>query len=292
MKDKNKKGLMLNVIVILLVLAGFSLLLYPFVKFWTANRKTTYAIEEYDKTYEKMNKEKIEKEWEKAKIYNKNLKTGTIADPFTVNPTTVLDDYYKVLDIGENGMMGYIRIPKINLRLPIYHGTSESVLDKGIGHLKGTHLPVGGASTHSVLSGHAGLRSAVLFTNLTELKEGDEFYINILDKTLAYRIDKISVVLPDDMSGIKPIPGRDLVTLVTCTPYGINSHRLLVRGTRVKYTPEGLKKKIADTKVEINWMTKVLIGAAICFALIILYLLYRFIKKIKKKRVKDNSEKN
>lgn len=147
-------------------------------------------------------------------------------------------NYLECLNINGDGVMGYIEIPRIDVRLPIYHGSSEEVLQQGVGHIESTALPIGGDYTHAVLTGHRGLPSAKLFTDLDRLEIGDQFYIHVLDEVLAYEIDEINTVLPDQLQELQPIEGRDLVTLVTCTPYGVNTHRMLVRGTRVPYIPE------------------------------------------------------
>jgi len=276
-----KKSKVINIIIAVFLLAGITVLLYPFLGFWLSERSESYAIQEYDERYAKMQEEEREAEWARAVSYNEQLQAGSIADPFTSSPSETGDDYRSVLDIGDSGMMAYLRIPKINLRLPVYHGTTEEILELGIGHLEGTHLPIGGAGTHAVLTGHTGLQSSVFFTNLTDLEENDEFYIYVLDRVLAYRVDRISVVLPTEIDLLEGVEGEDYVTLVTCTPYGVNSHRLLVRGVRVDYTPDELEEIIADTDSAIGWMTVVLITSLAGFALIITII---FIKYRRNKR--------
>lgn len=223
---------------------GVGVISYPFLGFYMANRDQTYAISKYDETYSKMKEEEKTALLDSAYEYNKELKTTVITDPFTKSTDTLGSEYNQMLNIGGTGMMGYIQIPKIRVNLPIYHGTSVKALEKGVGHMEKTHLPVGGEGTHAVLTGHTGLESSVLFTNLSKIKIKDRFYITVLGKTIAYQVDKIKVVTPSETEDLVVVPGKDYVTLITCTPYGINSHRLLVRGTRVDYNQAELKEGI------------------------------------------------
>lgn len=201
---------------------------------------------------------------EEARAYNREM-LGNIdlIDPFSQEDTKLDARYESLLNVDGSGMMGYIRIPKIHIELPIYHGTSETVLQAGVGHFWGTSLPVGGESTHTVLTGHRGLPTKTLFTNMDKLKEGDIFYIKVLDETLAYEIDQIKTVLPEETKGLSIEPGKDYATLVTCTPYAINTHRLLVRGHRIPY--QEATKKVPDTNIkpELSFTSKVLIMAVI-----------------------------
>jgi sortase A len=189
-------------------------------------------INVYSDTISTMSKSQIEKEWQKAVDYNNSLMGNPVKDPFVPGSGVALpQNYMEVLDI--DGIMGYIEIPKINIEIPIFHGTSEEVLKKGVGHLEGSALPIGGDGTHALLSGHTGLPEAKLFTDLTKLQNGDKFIIKVLDRKIAYKVCRIDVVKPEDISRLSAVKGKDYVTLITCTPYGINSHRLLVRGERV-----------------------------------------------------------
>jgi len=182
-----------------------------------------------------LSKEEKRSMWERAVHYNERLVNSAVEDPFAnIENIDPFDEYYQTLDI-EGGIMGYIHIPTINVLLPIYHGVSEDVLGKGVGHIPATALPVGGEGTHAVLTGHTGLSHAKMFNDLTKLKRGDEFYLEVVDEMLVYQIRDIEVVLPDDVSSLQRQAGEDKVTLVTCTPYGLNSHRLLVTGERVPY---------------------------------------------------------
>ena len=194
-------------------------------------------IQEYEEKLAAEDEGFYEAEWQKAREYNDNLAGDPVRDPFVPGTGYALpDNYLDCLNIG--GVMGYIAIPKIRVRLPIYHGTSEEVLQKGVGHIESTALPIGGDFTHAILTGHRGLPSAKLFTDLDQLKVGDRFYIYVLDEVLAYEVDEIHTVLPDELQNLQTVKGRDLLTLITCTPYAVNTHRLLVRGFRVPYVPE------------------------------------------------------
>jgi sortase A len=181
------------------------------------------------------------------------------------------DNYYDVLAISET--MGYITIPKIDVKLPIYHGTSQDVLEKGVGHLEGSSMPVGGEGTHCVLTGHTGMQNAKLFTDLTELEEGDTFYLHILGRVLAYQVDRITVVEPNELDDLKRVDGEDYCTLVTCTPYGVNSHRLLVRGKRIKYTEKEQAQEDAASKHTLTTQEKMTIIAAAVTTAIMLVLI-------------------
>ena len=225
---KRKKGSTLPII--LIFLAGLSLLLYPTVSNYVNSLHQTQAIASYDQQLQSLDPEKYRQFWEEAEAYNAQLLHRD--DEFHLTDAQ-LEQYRKVLDISGTGIMAYMEIPCIGVRLPIYHGTEENVLQVAVGHLEWTSLPIGGKSTHSVVSGHRGLPSAELLTNIDRMEMGDAFYIHVLDQVLEYRVDDISVVLPEDAAKLRIVPGEDYVTLVTCTPYGINSHRLLIRGTRV-----------------------------------------------------------
>lgn len=232
-----KKKLTGVVLPALLFLAGLAVLLYPsFSDLWNQRRQES-MIGTYVETVTQLTKEDHSALRQAAQEYNAGL-DGTFHDAFIADRIGQDDPYWSLLDPDGSGVMGYIEIPKISVRLPIYHGTGEDALQRGIGHLAGTSLPVGGAGTHCVLSGHRGLPTALLFTDLDRLISGDRFYLHVLDETLAYEVDRIAVVEPTEVSDLLPESGADYVTLVTCTPYGVNTHRLLVRGHRVPYVPE------------------------------------------------------
>ncbi|MEE1227768.1 MAG: class C sortase [Lachnospiraceae bacterium] len=218
-----------TIILVIMLAAGLSLLLYPTVSNWWNQRHQSHAIENYQNAVDDMSDKEIERKWKAAREYNKKLKQ---ADIYGLSKKEE-KEYNSLLNIGGDGVMGFIDIPSIKCHLPIYHGTSDAVLQTAIGHIPGTSLPVGGKSSHCVVSGHRGLPSARLFTDIDKLKEGDVFTLTVLDKTLMYQVDQIRTVLPEDLSNLQITEGEDYVTLVTCTPYGINTHRLLVRGRRI-----------------------------------------------------------
>jgi sortase A len=220
-------------------IAGCALLLYPKISQWLNSLHQSEVIAGYTDSIGGLDDETIEQELRRAKEYNEDLTEAvSMADPFedesAVTGNEDFDDYANILNYTTEGVMGYIEIPKINVLLPIYHGVSSDVLSAGIGHLPETSLPVGGESTHAVLAGHSGMSNARLFTDLSKLSEGDVFYIHVYGQTLTYTVDQIQKVLPTDTSDLTISPGKDYVTLVTCTPIGVNSHRLLVRGTRTE----------------------------------------------------------
>ena len=230
------------VFISLIFLLGLGIMLYPLISNAYIEYKQKSVITNYEETVKEMPKDTINEELERASEYNKLLiGTAIVTDPFDPEAQKKLEessDYFNILNLDEKGLMGYVVIPKIDVNLPIYHGTSEEVLQKGVGHLQNTSLPVGGESTHAVLSGHTGLSSAKLFTDLDKLEEGNIFYIKTLGETFAYEVDQIKIVEPHETSDLLIESDKDYVTLVTCTPYSINTHRLLVRGTRVPYTEE------------------------------------------------------
>lgn len=219
-------------------LIAFSLILYPVVSNYVNQLHSTTIATDYEQEVSHLS-ENLENEMiEQAREYNKSLiGISSFIDPFsdTEGIQTEDDVYNNLLKIDDTKMMGYIDIPKIDIVLPIYHGTSESVLQSGVGHLKNTSLPVGGKSSHAVVSGHRGLANAKIFTDLNKMELGDVFYIKILHHTFAYQVDQILTVLPSETDALQIEKGKDYVTLVTCTPYAVNTHRLLVRGTRIPY---------------------------------------------------------
>lgn len=225
------------ILIILLIITGLGIFFYPYVSNWLIEKNASYIIETYDQAVEASGNQEIEKEWKKAKEYNDSLEGTVLKDPFIEGSGMALQDNYKEL-LNIDGIMGYVEIPAIDVKLSIFHGTSDATLQKGIGHLEGSSLPIGGPGTHAILTGHTGLSKAKFFTDLVELKEGDRFYLRILDKTLVYLVDQIKVVEPENTKDLRSISGKDYVTLLTCTPYGVNSHRLLVRGVRTEYHPE------------------------------------------------------
>lgn len=226
---------------LLIILLGVGILVYPSLSEYLAERNSSRATASYDDTVQQLEQERLAQLLAQAQEYNRQLADASsgkapLADD-NGNPITP-ESYWDLLNIDSTGMMAYITIPRLGQTIPIYHGTEEAVLQVGIGHLQNTSLPVGGEGTHAALSGHRGLPTASLFTDLDQMEIGDEFFIKVLNETLAYEVDQILTVLPTEMGALAIEPGQDYVTLITCTPYGINSHRLLVRGHRVPYTPE------------------------------------------------------
>ena len=235
-----KNGLTLILLLILLIGAG--LIAYPSFANWWNSFHQSRAVASYAETVANMNTEEYERIISKSQAYNRKLSRSGIL--WTLDEDEE-KEYKEQLDIGTSGIMGYIDIPKIDVMLPIYHGIDESILQVAVGHIPGTSLPVGGKGSHCVVSGHRGLPSARLFTDIDKLVEGDSFTMTVLNKTLTYEVDQIRTVLPTDLSDLQIEKGKDYVTLVTCTPYGINTHRLLVRGHRIE-NADGDASVIAD----------------------------------------------
>lgn len=265
------KKITYRILVAIVFLAGLSLLLYPFV----ANKWNTYRQERLISSYDEVVSEKTaagsvdyEAEWLKAQQYNEDLLPSILPDSFAVAEADEGEDeaYMSALNLAGDGIMGTVEIPKINIKLPIYHTTDEEVLEKAAGHLEGSSLPIGGESTHAVISAHRGLPSASLFTDLDLLKEGDHFLIHVLDETLCYEVDQILTVEPDETEALQVEDGEDLVTLLTCTPYGVNTHRLLVRGHRVPYEETIVEEEqtpLAAVSLHTNYLLWVFIGLGI-----------------------------
>lgn len=292
MKAFFKKNISLIGIMVLM-LAGLSLLVYPLV----ANTWNNHVQEVLVADYEAAVSDSIQTgtldvstELEKATAYNDALLPSILPDSFAEAEANGTDTTYEsLLNIAGDGIMGYVQIPKINVKLPIFHTTSEAVLEKGVGHLEGSSLPVGGENTHSVLSAHRGLPSATLFTDLDQLEIGDDFFIVIMDEYIAYEVDQILVTEPEDTSSLTVEAGEDLCTLLTCTPYGVNTQRLMVRGHRVDYTPDLLADAEVPTagavSLHTNYLLWVIVGLAIVVAFILALYFYD-----KKKRGKSLSE--
>lgn len=261
MKSKKKGKITIKDIIRLLVLlVAFAVLLYPTYSRYLNEKNGSKVVSEYDEKSVKLSHAEKEQMLADARAYNQEM-LGNIdlIDPFSQTEPEVDERYESLLNVEGSGMMGYVKIPKINVELPIYHGTSESVLQAGVGHFQGTSLPVGGDSTHTVLTGHRGLPDKTLFTNMDKMEVGDIFYIKVLDATLAYEVDQILTVLPEDTEALSIVPGQDYATLVTCTPFAINTHRLLVRGHRIPYEEANKKEPDTEIKPELSFTTKVLI---------------------------------
>ena len=236
---------------VIIFMTGLGIASYPFISNMVAQRHASQVVKDYETNVEEMDEEKIDAMKEAAKKYNEQLSNVVSVDDENENNEQG-ESYADLLNIGES--LGYITIPKIDVNLPIYNGTSQDVLSKGVGHMEQSSYPLGGESTHCILTGHRGLPSAVLFTDLDKLEIGDEFYLHVLDEILAYKVDQIKVVEPNESGDLEIIDGKDYCTLVTCTPYAINSHRLLVRGERTEY--KGEQDKQTKNQMQTGALTK------------------------------------
>lgn len=290
------KQRVIKILLILLFLVGFGLLTYPTVSNeWNVYVQST-LINDYEDSLSEMTEEDYTKEWEAARAFNEQITENAIGtDVFGANAdgdaTTPTDEflnseYYSVLNVNGDGVMGYLSIPKINLKLSIMHGTFDEYIQTALGHMNGTALPIGGEGTHSVIVGHRGLPSAELFTNIDQLEVGDKFYIHVLDETLAYQVDMIyPMIEAEDITSLqnamKVEEGKDYVTLFTCTPYGVNTHRLLVRGTRVEYLGEDEVPTGAAAVAETVKNYYLIMGIAGFIAAVIIILIIRRIFKKK-----------
>ena len=259
------------VLPILALLAGLSLLLYPTLSDYWNSKHASQAVSNYTEEVQNLNTAEYDAMLEAAEDYNETL-LGRITDYALTPEQKAL--YESLLNLNGTGIMGYIEIPAIDVSLPIYHGTEDSVLQVAVGHLEWSSLPVGGESTHCVLSGHRGLPSAKLFTNLDKLVEGDTFVIRVLDEVYTYEVDRILIVEPEDVSALTIVEGEDLCTLVTCTPYGINSHRLLVRGHRVENAEEAAAVRVTSDAIRIEPVIVAPVAAAPILLILLLILLF------------------
>lgn len=283
------KNKLITVFAVLIVVAGAVILLYPVVSNIQFRNSQLELAEYYENQVQELTEEEIDTMWDECREYNQRLLDSKVqlTDPFDTKALDMEEHpYIDLLNRNGDGAMGSIEIPAISCRLVVYHYTDTDVLAKGVGHLQGTSLPVGGQGTHSVLSGHTGTADKELFTNLDRLSEGDVFYMHVLGKVLAYQIDSKSVVLPNETEGLYIDREKDLVTLVTCTPYGVNSHRLLVRGTRISYDEA---KKIEQSRGVVSGKTwerqyfyAVLAGAALA-AVIVAVIVFVYRRRMSRK---------
>ena len=274
-----KKGNFLNILLVLVFLVGLSLLLYPSVSDYWNSFHQTRAIATYSEEVANLENEQYDEIWEAAQQYNRSL---TERGNAYVLSEEQKEAYEKLLDVSGLGVMGYIEIPEIDVSLPVYHGTEESVLQIAVGHLEWSSLPVGGESTHCVLSGHRGLPSAKLFTNLDKLTEGDIFLLRVLDEVLTYEVDQTLIVEPQDTASLQIEEGKDYCTLVTCTPYGINTHRLLVRGHRIENQANATSIRVTADAMQIEPVIVAPIVAAPLLLCLMLWVLLRDPKKKKR----------
>ena len=286
--QKKKSGSASTIALVAIFFVGLSVLLYPTISdFWNEKRQSQ-AIMNYDDLIVDLTPEDYSALFDKADAYNGKIRNMSF--PF-LNHKSIADEYYSTLDVNGDGMMGYITIEKIKVQLPIYHGTSDKVLNSAVGHVEGSSLPVGGESTHAVLSAHRGLPSAKLFTNLDKVEIGDVFTVRILDRTITYRVDQILIVFPHETEALNLVPGEDYCTLVTCTPYGINTHRMLVRGTRIENIEPDRVINVITEAYQIDPLIVTPAVAAPMLGLLLVVLLVKSGKSNKsKKKTKKNTE--
>lgn len=267
-----KKNKRYSLLLLLALLVGLSLLLYPTISNCWNSFHQSKTIATYMEAVEEMDDSDYEGMWREAQAYNTALPRDQGRFQLSEEEKQV---YEGLLRVSDDGIMGYVEIPSINVELPIYHGTDEEILQIAVGHIQGSSLPVGGPSTHCVISGHRGLPSAKLFTDLDQLTKGDIFILHVLDETLTYEVDQIHIVEPDDVSLLSMEEGEDLCTLVTCTPYGVNSHRLLVRGHRVENQQDALTTSITSEAVQIDPM---LVAPIVAAPILLIFLLWVFFR--------------
>ena len=282
MKKKNNNWT--TVFLVLLLLAGVSLLLYPSLSDYWNSMHQTRAIASYAETVSQLDTAQYDEMWKAAQNYNRSLAQRETAFALTDEQKAA---YESLLDVSGLGVMGYIEIPEIDCSLPIYHGTEESVLQVAVGHLEWSNLPVGGEGTHCVLSGHRGLPSAKLFTNLDKLAVGDTFLLRVLDEVLTYEVDQILIVEPEQVDALGIVPGEDYCTLVTCTPYGINTHRLLVRGHRVENTPEAARMHVTADATQFD---PLLVAPVLAIPVLLLLLMILLVPKRRRKSREDKND--
>lgn len=263
-----------TIILVAIFFVGLSVLLYPTISDYVNSKTQSRAVANYDATVSEMKEEDFDEMFRQAELYNERL----AGNPDAFYQPDQIEGYQDLLNIGGTGIMGYVSIEKIKVELPIYHGTDEGVLQIAAGHLEGTSLPTGGEGTHCVLSAHRGLPSAKLFTNIDELEVKDTFNITVLDRTMTYEVDQIRIVEPQEVDELKIVEGEDYCTLLTCTPYGINSHRLLVRGRRIA-TPDGAKIFVANEAYKIDPLIVTPIVAAPMLLILLIVLLVKYRKK-------------
>lgn len=266
-----------TIFLFLILIVGLSLILYPSFSDWWNTMHTSHAIADYDSVMSEMTPDDFSHLFDAAVVYNENLRRVS----YPLMYYDQVEGYHDLLNITGNGIMGYIDIPKIGIQLPVYHGTSEGVLQIAVGHVEGTSLPTGGENTHAVFSAHRGLPSAKLFTDLDKIEVGDTFTLTVVDRLMTYEVDQILVVLPHEVEPLYVQEGRDLVTLITCTPYGINTHRILVRGTRIENPEEA---KVIRVTADAVLVDPILVAPVLAAPVLLLLLIVIMIPKPKKKR--------
>ena len=262
-----KSGALSNILLILILLIGLSLMLYPSFSNWWNSFHQTRVIDSYMEQVSHIDPNRYAEMWNAAHSFNQKIRENKY--PFRLNKA-MTEEYNQVLNVTTDGVMGYIQIPSINVQLPVYHTVEDEVLQVAVGHIEWSSLPTGGESNHCVLSGHRGLPSAKLFSDLDKLKEGDTFLLHILDETLTYEVDQILIVLPEETENLLIEEGKDLVTLVTCTPYGVNSHRLLVRGHRIENAAQAATVRVTADALR---LTPIAVAAVLFFPFLLVILL-------------------
>lgn len=279
MKSKIKENIPF-IFFTLLFLIGFGIMLYPVISNALSQISYNETISSYEQSVSDENSSLYQSMIQEAVHYNEKLTTSSIVDVFSDPEITNSEEYMDILNLNRDGVMGYISIPKIDIKIPIYHGTSSEVLSKGVGHLEGSSFPVGGESTHAILSAHRGLPSARLFTDLDQLEVGDKFYIYILDQVYTYQVDQVLVIEPSETEALQIQDGKDLVTLVTCTPYGVNTHRLLVRGERVEELAEQVIESEPNRDLTINdYVFYIGLFGAIILVLVTIIIVWKIHRK-------------
>jgi len=267
MKEKFKR----NWKIILLFITGFLIASYPIISNWYYTVENNNQIVDFKEAVDEMSQAEIDERIDLARAYNETLDPSKLADPYTDREKKGVENYARMLEAREK--IGYLDVPKINQQIPVYAGTSEDVLQKACGHLEGTSLPIGGKSTHSVITAHRGLPQVKLFRDLDKMEVGDVFYYTNVKETLAYQVDQILVIEPWNFDPVLVVEGKDYMTLLTCTPYMINSHRLLVRGHRIPYVPE--EKEEAEDKAKFNYKDLIVPGFVILLLIIIIFIYIR-----------------
>ena len=260
------RGKKVTLVLLIIFFVGLSILLYPMVSQYLNSKVQSKAIDDYEKKFSNISSDDYKKMFEEAKKYNEEL----LKLDYPLAQYNILTGYNDILNLNDNGMIGYVSIEKIKVELPIYHGTSSAVLNVAAGHMEGSSLPVGGESTHSIISAHRGLPSSRLFTDLDKMELGDTFTITVLNQTLTYQVDKIEVIEPKEVKSLEIIEGEDYVTLLTCTPYGINTHRLLVRGKRI----ENVNKKKLYVTYEAYKVDRFIVTIAIALPILLGLIIY------------------
>ena len=289
MGENMKRRYLQIILAAVLFLLALGLTLYPVVSNWYSQRHQSQIQTAYREVLERTDTAELERIREQADAYNAAITPGAAEEAYSQEAIlTASNNYVNQLNVGGSGIMGYIDIPKINVDLPIYHGTGSDALDRGTGHLLGSSLPVGGEGTHTIITGHSGMASQKMFTDLEQLQEGDVFYLRVLDETLAYEVKAVHTVLPHDTSFLGIVPGEDLCTRVTCTPTGINTHRLLVQGSRIPYEPV---QEVEDTvlspeqKVVSHWEDQywlgIRLGLAAMVSVVLLLNVFLYLRKKK-----------